>query len=143
MNRPLPNDVFESHIEDGERDQSLNERRKPQCVRRKIVSRSDQCYGMRDGEASHNRNECTKTSKRYDQAEQEQQVVRSVKNMPEAALDEAPGCLIPPRIESHQARVVRELKGPLCAARRKESQSGQNPDTQPFKSRPNRKSRSV
>jgi len=55
--RTRDNNVLERHVEDGGRNQRLDERRKPQNGRRIIVGRADERDGVRHGERRDDRNE--------------------------------------------------------------------------------------
>ena len=60
------------------------------------------------------------------EAEQEQQVVDALEDVPEARDDEAQRRLMPARIEPHEAGVAVELEGAHGPARRQEAQRGRD-----------------
>ena len=61
------------------------------------------------------------------EAEQEQEVVDALQDVPEPRDAEAPGRLMPARVEPHEARVAVELERPHGAVRRQEAQGRLDP----------------
>ena len=70
---------------------------------------------------------------RDDEAEQEQQVVGAVEDVPEAGAYEAQRRLVPARVEPHEARVAVQLERALGAARRQEAQRRRDLRREPVK----------
>src|SRR5215831_16643862 len=103
-------DVFERHVNDGDRDQCFDERREPEHVRDKPEGRGDQRNRMPDRERSDDDDERPQPPERDHQAAQEQQVVGAFENVPEAGLDKAQRGLVPTGIEAHETGIALELE---------------------------------
>jgi len=115
-------DVFQRHVNDGDRDQCLDERRKPEPVRDKSEGRGNQRNRMPNGECGDDEDKRAQPPKRDHQAAQEQQVVGAVENVPEAGHDKTQRGLVPPGIEAHQAGIALELERARGADGRQEAQ---------------------
>ena len=61
------------------------------------------------------------------EAQQEQEVVDALEDVPEARDEEAQRRLMPARIEAHEAGVAVQLEGAHVAARRQETQGRRHP----------------
>ena len=90
-------DIFERHVDDGDRNQRLDEQREPQGIRHEVVGRRDQRDRMRDRKRSDHHDERSEPTKRDDQAKKEQQVIGSVENVLKSQPNEAQRCLVPGR----------------------------------------------
>ncbi len=115
-------DVLEGHIDDRDRDQRLDQGRKPLRVRRIVVGGGDQRDRMGNSESSYDRDQRAQPAERDDKTEQEQEVVGAVEDVAEAEFDEAESRLTPFRIEPDEARVAFELVGPYHTAGVQESE---------------------
>src|SRR5262245_59991864 len=104
-------DVLERHVDDGDGDEHLDERRKPERVGREIVRRRDERDRVRDGELGHDGDERPQPAERDHEAEEKQQMIRAVEDVLEPEADDMQRRLVPPRIESHDARIAFQLEG--------------------------------
>ena len=93
------NNILQRHVDDGDRDQRLDQRREPEPVRHEAESRRYQRDRMPDGERGDDDHERPQPPERKHQAEQEQQVIDAFEDVPEARDDEAQCGLLPARIE--------------------------------------------
>ena len=124
-------DVLERHVDDRDRDEHLDERRKPQRARREAQRGREQGDGVRDGERRYDRDERTDPPEGDHEANDEQQVVDAVHDVPESQLHEPPERLAPARVEVHQPRIADVLERPFGAAGRKEPQDGVGAHAEP------------
>src|SRR6185295_6181514 len=84
-------DILERHVHNRQRDQDLDQWRKPQSVGRKAEYRRDQRDRVRDRERGDDRDERSHLSERNDQANDEQQVVDTIENVREPERNEPLG----------------------------------------------------
>ena len=80
----VAHDVLERHVHDRHRDQRLDQRREPQRARREVEGRGDERDRMRDGERRDDEDERAEAPERNHQAEQKQQVIGAVEDVPKA-----------------------------------------------------------
>src|SRR5262249_48766517 len=137
------NDIFQRHINDGSGDEDFNERGKPQEIRRKVVSRSNQRNGMRHGKRHDYRNQRAQPPERNYQTEEKQEMVRTVEDVEKTQVHKAQRGLMPTRIEAHQTRIAVKFERAHFAARRNESEHGNHAQAQARKPRLNRKTRAL
>src|SRR5438270_13319907 len=104
-------DIFQRHIDDRRRDQGFDKGWKPQCVRSKVISRSNQRDGMRDRERSNDEHKLSQFSKRNHQAEEKQKMIRPVEDVKKPQFHKLQRRLMPSWIESNQAGIAGELEG--------------------------------
>ena len=128
-------DVLERHVEDRHRDQRLDQRRKPQRLRRELVGGCDQRDRVRDRERGHDRDERAEAAERDDEQEQKQQVVGAFEDVLEAEHDEAPDRLVPARIEPHQTGIAFELVDALGHAGGQKTDRGNHRERKSFELR--------
>src|SRR5262245_39582121 len=136
-------DVLEGHVHDRNRDESFNQRRKPQRVGTDIVRRCNQSYRVSDGKRGDNLDQRAKSAERYHQTEQEQQMVGAIENVQEAGTNEAQRGLKPARIEANESRVAFELECSNSATRRQKSQHAYDSKSQNAQTWLNRKPGSI
>ncbi|MFO1269882.1 MAG: hypothetical protein U1F67_25805 [Rubrivivax sp.] len=108
-------DVEQRHRDDRRGDGPLDERRKPQPLRRDAERRGAERQRMRQRERGGNDDERPQPPKRDRQARDEEQVVSAIENVREAFTHEAPRGLVPARIERDEAGVAVPLEGALGA----------------------------
>src|SRR5260370_34770267 len=103
-------DVFERHVNDRNRDERFDQRRKPQKIWCEVVGRGEQRDRMRDGERSDDGNERAETAKWDYQTQQKKQMVGAVQNVEKTQVDKSQGRLMPPRVEADQAGIAGEFE---------------------------------
>src|SRR5262245_61702589 len=77
---------------------------------------------MGDGEGCYDHDERTQSPEWNDQAGQEQEMIGTLEDVPEAGDDEAQRCLMPARVEIHAPDVAMKLERPGVAVRWHEAQ---------------------
>ena len=82
---------------------------------------------MRHREGGGEQDEGREAPERDDEAEQEQDVVDALEDVPDAGDEEAQRRLMPARIEAHEAGVAVQLEGAHVPARRQEAQGRRHP----------------
>src|SRR5260370_19999083 len=103
-------DVFERHVNDRNRDERFNQRRKPEKIRCEIVGGGNQRDRMRDGERGDDGNERAETAKWDYQTQQKKQMVGAVQNVEKTQVDKSQGRLMPPRVEADQDGIAGEFE---------------------------------
>src|SRR5207247_5017092 len=121
----------------------LDERRKPQRVRREVVGRCDERDGVRHGEGRDHGHERAEAAERNHEAEQEQQMISSVQDVPEPLPDEPKRRLVPARIEANQPGIAGKLERAHRATGWKEAENGDGSYPQTSKLRLNRELGSI
>ena len=94
------NDILQRHVNDGNCDQRLDERREPQADRNETEGSRDQRDRVADREGGDNDDEQSQPAEWNHEAEQEQEVVDAAKDMQHAVGQERQGGLLPARIEA-------------------------------------------
>ncbi len=113
------------------RDERFDQRRKPEKVRGEVVSGGDQRNGMRDRKGSNYGNERAEAAKRDYQAKQKQQMVGAIKNVEKTQVDKSQGGLVPPRVESDEARIAVEFERANPAAGWQKAKNSDHAQAQP------------
>ena len=134
-------DIFQRHVDDGERDQQLDQRREPQRIGHKAEGGGDQRDGVRDGERRDDHHQRPPAAEGNNQAQQKQQMIDAFQNVPEAGNHEPPCRLMPARIEFDTARIAVKFEGAGFNARRQKAQRGGNLEPQPVDARVDRELR--
>src|ERR1700748_3050705 len=112
---PAPN-VFEGHVNDRRGDEGLDERRKPERIRREIVSRCDERDRVGNCEGGDDRNQCAEFPEGKHEAEEEKKMVRAVEDVEKAETHKAQRRLMPAGVEPYETRIARKLEGAHGAA---------------------------
>ena len=122
FSRLRPDDVLERHVDDGERDEGLDERRKPERAGRDAESGGDERDRVRDREGSDDGDQAPQRPQRDDETEEEEEVVDPVEDVREAERHEAQRGLVPAGVEPHEPRVADVLEDALRPVRRPQAQ---------------------
>jgi hypothetical protein len=141
--RARADEVLQGHGDDRDGDQPLHQRREPESLRGEAQDRGGERQRVRHREGGGDYHQRPEAAKRDDQAGDEQQVVGAVEDVQEAALDEAQRCLVPARVEAHQARIAVELERTLGAAGRQVAQRRHHPQAHARQPRLDREPRPV
>src|SRR5215472_1588837 len=136
-------DIFERHVDDRSSNERLNQRRKPQEIRREVVGRSKQSYRVRHRKRGDHGDEHAKPAERNHQAQQKQEVVGSVEDMEKAQVHKAQSSLMPAWIETNQAGVAIEFERANFAPRKNQAQNRDDAQPQARKPRLDRKTRAI
>src|ERR1700730_16612639 len=108
--------IFERHVNNGHGNQSFDQRREPQKVRRQVVRAGNQRDRVRHCEGRDYRDQFAQAAEGNHQTEKEEQVIGAIQNVKETELHEIQGSLIPLRIEADQTRIADEFEsadGPI------------------------------
>ena len=104
-------DVLERHVDDGERDQGLDQGREPECVRREAEGGRDQRDRVRDGERGDDQDEGAERRNGMTRHSRKSRWSVPSRMWRKPRRDEPKGGLMPPRIEPDEARIAGELEG--------------------------------
>ena len=124
---PRTDDVLERHVDDRERNEHFDQRRKPKRIRRKAHRGGDERDRVRDGERGDDRDERPDAPNGNHETQHEQQVVDAAEYVRESQADEGERGLVPLRIELHQAWITVVLKCALDTARWQEAKRRTRP----------------
>src|SRR5690242_4510051 len=136
-------DVFQCHVNDGSGNERFDERRKPERIRSEIVSRSDQCDGMRHGKRGDDRDERAKPAERDDQAKEEKEMVSAVEDVKKSQIHKAQSRLVPSRIEPDETRVAVQFESADRTTGGKEAKNRDDAQTQARKPRLDGETRAI
>ncbi len=93
---------------------------------------------MRDRERGDQQDELPELPERYHQTKQEQQVVGPLQDVEESRFDEAPGGLVPARVEPDQARIPVQVEGAHAAGCGQEAERNGGSQAEPLEPGPDR-----
>ena len=108
-------DVLERHVDDGQRDQDLDQGGEPENARRQTGGGGDQGDRVGDRERGDDEDQLAELAERGDEADQKQQVVETAEDVFEAHRHEVEAGLCPVGIEPHAARLGGKLENPRVA----------------------------